>query len=211
MAQNLGLPTSSASPAAATPPRASADATRVATLLQAWSDGESTALDQLMPLVVDELRRLAQYFFEREAPDHTLQPTALVNEMYLHLRGRHRVQWQDRAQFFGYAARTMRRLLVDHARIRNAEKRGGGIRPLPLEDFDAAAAPSQAIELIELDRALENLANLDPRQAQIVEMRFFGGLGEAEIAQILDISERTVRRDWVTAQLWLRRAMDSER
>ena len=190
-------------------PPATGETTQIGLLLASWGEGRAAALDDLMPLVLGELRRLAQHFFLREPPDHTLQATALVNEVYLHLKGRRQVSWRDRGQFFGYAARTMRRLLVDHARSRWADKRGGGVRPLPLEGLDAAA-PERSLELIALDRALEELAALDARQARIVELRCFAGLTEIEIAALLAMSERTVRRDWLTAKLWLRRAMESE-
>ncbi len=182
-----------------------ADSTAVSRLLRLWSEGEAAALDHLMPHVEGELRRLAQYFFATEPADHTLQPTALVNEIYLHLRQRRQVSWSDRAQFFGYAARAMRRLLVDHARLRRAEKRGGGEPRLPLEKAEAQAAREE--HLLALDAALADLATLDPRQARIVELRFFTGLCEEEIAALLDLSARTVRRDWVTARLWLERAL----
>ena len=185
------------------------ETTQIGVLLAAWGEGQAAALDDLMPLVLGELRRLAQHFFLREPPDHTLQATALVNEVYLHLRGRRQVSWRDRGQFFGYVARTMRRLLVDHARSRWAEKRGGGVRPLPLEGLDAGV-PARPIELIALDRALEDLAQLDARQARIVELRCFAGLNENEIATLLETSERTVRRDWLTARLWLRQAMEAQ-
>lgn len=186
-------------------PALAAEGTDVSRLLRLWSDGQAAALDDLMPHVEGELKRLAQYFFATEPADHTLQPTALVNEIYLHLKGRRQVSWSDRGQFFGYAARTMRRLLVDHARLRRAEKRGGGEPPLPLED--AAAPLARPEHLLALDAALADLAALDPRQARIVELRFFTGLSEEEIAGLLGVSPRTVRRDWVTARLWLERAL----
>jgi RNA polymerase sigma factor (TIGR02999 family) len=189
---------------------AEGETTQIGVLLAAWGEGRAAALDDLMPLVLGELRRLAQHFFQREPPDHTLQATALVNEVYLHLRGRRQVSWRDRGQFFGYAARTMRRLLVDHARARWADKRGGGARPVSLEGLDAEA-PARPLELIALDRALEDLAALDARQARIVELRCFAGLTENEIAALLETSERTVRRDWLTARLWLRQAMQAGR
>lgn len=191
------------------PPEAG-ETTQIGALLASWGEGRAAALDDLMPLVVGELRRLAQHFFQREQPDHTLQATALVNEVYLHLRGRRRVSWRDRGQFFGYVAQTMRRLLVDHARARWAEKRGGGVRPVPLEGVEAGV-PERSLDLIALDRALEKLADLDARQARIVELRCFAGLSELEIAALLEISERTVRRDWLTARLWLRQAMQAPR
>lgn len=184
---------------------AGADGAAVSRLLRLWSEGQAAALDDLMPHVEGELRRLAQYFFAAEPADHTLQPTALVNEIYLHLRGRRQVSWSDRGQFFGYAARTMRRLLVDHARLRRAEKRGGGEPRLALED--AADPLAREEHLLALDAALADLAALDARQAKIVELRFFTGLCEEEIAALLEVSARTVRRDWVTARLWLERAL----
>jgi len=155
-----------------------------------------------MPVVYNELRRLAQRYMRNERPNHTLQPTALVHEAYLRLVGQRAVSWQGRAHFFGVAAQLMRRVLVDHARAQHAEKRGGNESRVEL---DEALAPSKekTVELLALDEALNRLAKRDPRQARIVEMRFFGGLSEEETARVLDVSTRTVKRDWTVARAWL--------
>ena len=174
----------------------------VTRLLLAWTDGESAALEQLMPLVEGELRRIADRYMHRERPDHTLQPTALVNELYLRLVDRRRVQWQNRAHFFGFAAQMMRRILVDHARHRQAGKRGEGVRPLPLDEL-RDAADHQDQELIALDDALRALEEMDERQSKVIELHFFAGLTYPEIAEVLGISSATVRRDWTAARLWL--------
>lgn len=179
-------------------------------LLEAWGAGRQTALDELMPLVVGDLRRLAAHLFARERHDHTLQPTALVHETYLHLRSRRHVQWDDAGQFFGYVAQVMRRLLVDHARRHATDKRGGGAERVPIDGLELGT-PQRPADLVALDQALEELARLDERQSRIVELRFFAGLQEAEIAQVLGVSERTVRREWATARLWLTRAVVLER
>lgn len=175
--------------------------------LFAWADGRAGALDELMPLVLRDLRRAAGRCLSREADGHTLQPTALVNELYLHLRRRRGVRWEGRHQFLGYSVRVMRRILVDHARRRRAKKRGDAQGRLPL-DPRLLASEERDAELLALDQALERLANLDPRQARIVELRFFGGLDYEEIAQVMEISPRTARRDWQTARLWLRREIE---
>jgi len=178
----------------------------VTRLLSAWGEGRSGALDDLMPLVLGELRRAARRCFERESHAHTLQPTALVHELYLHLRRRRGVSWEGRRQFLGYAVRAMRRILVDHARKRRSKKRGEGWKVLPF-DPGLFAAEERDEELVVLDHALDRLGRLDPRQARVVELRFFGGLDYEEIAGVLDISSRTARRDWQTARLWLREEM----
>lgn len=179
----------------------------VTDLLIAWSDGDRSALGRLMPLVVGELRNIANRCFDREDSGHTLQPTALVNEIYLRLIDRRRVSWKNRAHFFGFAAQTMRRILVDHARIRRAEKRGDGIKPLPIDEITELAAPRN-VELVAVDDALRQLARVDPRQAQVVELRLFAGLTHEEIAEVLDVTSRTVKRDWRTARLWLHRELE---
>jgi RNA polymerase sigma factor (TIGR02999 family) len=170
--------------------------------LLAWSDGDQNALEHLMPMVERELRRMARRYFERENSNHTLQPTALVNELYLRLLGRRSVQWKNRAHFFGFSAQMMRRILVDHARIRRAEKRGDGLRNLSLEEVSDVSLQHNP-DLVALDDALKTLAAFDPRQARVVELRYFAGLDNEEIAEVLGISTRTVKREWRTARLWL--------
>jgi RNA polymerase sigma factor (TIGR02999 family) len=181
-----------------------ADRQDVTRLLVEWSDGRAEALDALMPLVYDELRRLARAYLGRERAGHTLQPTALVNEAYLRLVDQRSVRWQNRAHFFGIAAQLMRRLLVDHARAANAEKRGGGIPRLELDAAENAVAPESGVDLEELDRALERLARIDPRQSRIVELRYFAGATNEETAEALGIAVATVKRDWTVARAWLR-------
>lgn len=178
----------------------------VTALLLSWSDGDRDAPAKLMPLVYDELRRLARDHLRRERPDHTLQPTALVNEVYLRLIDQQRVSWQTRAQFFGLAAQLMRHVLVDHARTRAAAKRGGLIQKLSLDD--AWMAPEEvAAELVALDEALLRLAMIDERKSRIVEMRFFAGLSVEETAEALGVSDKTVMRDWRIAKMWLYREL----
>ena len=173
-------------------------------LLRRWSEGDKQALEGLLPLVYEELRALAASCFRSERPDHTLQPTALVHEAYLRLIGQEHVAWQNRAHFFGIAAQMMRRILVDHARARHAAKRGGGQVTLMLDD--AVALPKQRnVDLLALDAALTELAELDARQSQIVELRFFAGLSIEDTARVLAISPATVKREWATARAWLRR------
>jgi len=174
--------------------------------LRAWSAGDRAALDQLVPVLHAELKRIAQRYMMRERKDHTLQPTALVNEAFLRLVDVHDIRWQDRAHFFAVSASMMRRILVNHALARNAAKRGGGIR---LADVDEAmlASPERDPELLRLDEALDGLAALDPRKAQIVEFRFFGGLMVEEIAAVLKVSPQTIHRDWRLSKTWLAREM----
>ena len=179
----------------------------VTRLLQDWSGGDAGAAERLMPLVYEELRRLARSYLRRERSDHTLQPTALVNEAYLKLVDQSRVSWQDRHHFFGIAAQMMRRVLVDHARSHAAEKRGGGLGKVSLDDANVPTG-ERASELIELDDALQKLAEVFPRKGQVVELRFFGGFSVDETAAILDISDKTVMREWDSAKLWLYRQMD---
>lgn len=180
----------------------------VTRLLQDWSGGDAGAAERLMPLVYEELRRLARSYLRRERSDHTLQPTALVNEAYLKLVDQSRVSWQDRHHFYGIAAQMMRRVLVDHARSHAAEKRGG---PLGKVSLDEASVPTveRAAELIELDDALRKLAQVFPRKGSVVELRFFGGFSLEETATILGVSDKTVMREWKSAKLWLYRQMDS--
>lgn len=175
-------------------------------LLLDWSRGDPAALNQLMPLVYDELRQLARSHLRRERPDHTLQATALVHEAYLKLVDQHSVTWQNRAHFFGIASQMMRRILVNHALSRRAAKRGGPVQKLSLDEAVGFAEPCD-VDLIALDEALQELAGLDPRQSRIVELRFFGGLSIEETAEVLNISPATVKREWNTAKLWLRRRM----
>lgn len=178
----------------------------VTQLLQDWSQGNRAALELLTPIVYDELRRLAQYYMGRENAGHTLQATALVHEAYLRLFDQRRMQWQNRAHFFGIAAQMIRRILVDHARATRAAKRGGGAVALSLDEA-LGVAEKKDIEMIALDDALRTLAEVDPQQAQIVEMRFFTGLTIEETAEALGISPATVKRDWVSAKAWLFREM----
>ncbi len=174
----------------------------VTQLLIAWSGGDKAALDKLMPLIHEELRRLAHHYMSRERPDHTLQTTALVNEAYLRLVNRKDVHWQNRAHFFAIAATLMRTILVDHARSHLYAKRGGGA---PKTELDEAMVASQkrAAEVIALDDVLKELAVFDPQQSQVVELRFFGGLTIEETAEVLDLSPATIKREWSTAKAWL--------
>ncbi len=185
------------------------DPGEVTRLLREWSSGNQEALEKLLPLVYDELRRQAGGFFLRERGDHTLQPTALVHEAYLRLVGQNAIDWKDRTHFFGIAGRTMRQVLVDHARARNAEKRGGGRVQVGLDVADAAgaAAPVRAMDLLDLDRALSRLAAFDERQARLAELRLFAGLTIEESAEALQISHATVSREWRHAEAWLQREM----
>jgi RNA polymerase sigma factor (TIGR02999 family) len=176
----------------------------VTRLLLNWSQGDETALDQLMPLVYAELHRLAASYLSRERSNHTLQPTALVNEAYLRLIDQNSVAWQNRAQFFGIAAQMMRRILVNHARDRHADKRGGDAIRLSLDDA-ISFFEERDVNLVALSDALEQLAKLDLRQSQIVELRFFGGLTIEEVAEHLHASPATIKREWTTAKLWLLR------
>ena len=176
-------------------------------LLSAWREGDATALDRLVPLVHAELRRLARRQMAGERPGHTLQTTALVNEAYMRLSDLQRVEWQDRGHFFAMAARLMRRILVDHARARRVQKRGDGVRPAAIDAARSVAVPARSIDLLALDEALTALAARDERKAQVVELRYFGGLTAGETAAALDVSEETVHRDWRLAKLWLLRML----
>jgi RNA polymerase sigma factor (TIGR02999 family) len=178
------------------------DSQDVTLLLGQLTKGDPDAAAKLMPVVYDELRRLARNYMRRERSDHTLQPTALVHEAYLKLIEQRSVDWQSRAHFFGIAAQMMRRILIDHARAHLREKRGAGQRAVPLEHA-LAFAPEQSLELIRLDESLARLAQLDGRQAKIVELRFFGGLSVEQTAEFLGVSEKTVKRDWSVAKAWL--------
>ena len=174
----------------------------VTQLLQAWCVGRQDALDQLLPVIYGELRRLAASYLRRERGDHTLQATALVHEAFLKLVDQRDVRWQNRAHFFGIAAQMMRRILVDHARAHAASKRGAGERPLTLDEA-LIVCPSSDIDILALDEALVRLAAVDPQQSRVVELRFFGGLTIAETAEVLHISVATVGREWTLAKAWL--------
>ena len=178
----------------------------ITTLLKKWGQGDREALEQLMPLVFEELRRVAAGYFDSESPGHTLQPTALVNEVFLRLVDRRKVSWENRAHFFGFAAQLMRRILVDHARGRKASKRGGGLAVAPLDEA-LAVAQKRDVDLIALDDALADLARIDPEGSRVVEMRFFAGLTHQEVAEVLGVSEIKVRRQWTAAKLWLFRQL----
>lgn len=179
----------------------------VSRLLRAWSEGDRSALDRLTPIVYQELRRLAGRYLRGERAGHSLQTTALVNEAYMRLVDYRRMQWQDRAHFFAVSAQLMRRILVEHARRHNL-KRGGGVQHISL-DQAAVVGSDRAEDLVALDEAMKELARMDARKAQVVELRFFGGLSVEETAEALKISPVTVMRDWSTAKAWLYREMTS--
>jgi RNA polymerase sigma factor (TIGR02999 family) len=181
------------------PPRQEHEITQ---LLAAWRDGNQAALDELYPLVYDELHRLARRYMSRERKGHTLQTTALINEAYVRLVDQRNVQWANRSHFFAISAQIMRRILIDHARRHAYAKRGGGARQVSLDET-ATMAQGDFSEFIRLDEALKSLAELDPRRSQVVELRYFGGLNNEEIAGVLKISENTVIRDWNMARAWL--------
>jgi len=182
----------------------------VTRLLQAWSDGDETALDRLIPLVETELRRLAGAYMRRERHGHTLQATALVNEAFLRLVGTRHVQWQDRAHFVGIAARLMRQVLVDHARARGSQKHAGAAERIPIDDARLEAA-EPVLDLVDLNRALDAFSSIDARRSQIVELRYFGGLTLEETAEVLHVSVETVKRDWRLAKLWLLRELNGDK
>jgi RNA polymerase sigma factor (TIGR02999 family) len=177
------------------------ESTRVSQLLADWAAKDPTALDRLVPIVYEELRRLAHYHMNGERAGHTLQTTALVNEVYLRLAGIKGLQWRDRAHFFAMAGTLMRRVLVDYARRQKRDKRGGGVTVISLDGHAVTAEPSVDIEA--LDEALQRLSGVDPQQGRIVELRFFGGLSIEETSEALGISPATVKRDWTTARAWL--------
>jgi RNA polymerase sigma factor (TIGR02999 family) len=178
-------------------------------LLLAWSEGKPSALQELVPLVDAELRRLARSYLRRERAGHTLQTTALINEAYVRLIDSRRVHWQNRAHFYGLAARVMRQILVDFSRRRNYQKRGGGFQQITLVDA-IAVEPGTDPDILALDEALQELATVDERKAQVVEMRFFGGLTEKEVALALRVSPETARRDWRMARTWLLRKLSQK-
>jgi RNA polymerase sigma-70 factor (ECF subfamily) len=171
-------------------------------LLAEWSDGNQTALDKLYPLVYDELHKLANRYMKRERKDHTLQTTALINEAYVRLVEQRDVHWENRAHFFAISAQIMRRILIDHARRHAYAKRGGGAQKVSLDET-AMVASGPASNILLLDEALNRLTEMDPRRGQVVELRYFGGLNNEEIAGVLKISENTVTRDWNMASAWL--------
>ena len=175
-------------------------------LLHAWAQGDARALDSLIPLLYDDLHRTAHSYMAREAPDNTLQTTALVNEVYLRLHGARDVDWQNRGHFLAVCATLMRRILTDFARARRSLKRGGTAGHVPLDDA-ILVSNSPRVDLLELDEALTNLAVVDPRQARVVELRFFGGLSVQETAEVLQVSPETVHRDWRLAKDWLLREL----
>ena len=177
----------------------------VSKLLRAWRDGDSSALEKLTPIVYSELHRLARRYMRGERPGHSLQTTALVKEAYMRLVDYKRMQWQNRAHFFAVSAQLMRRILVEHARRRNL-KRGGALKRISLEDIPLVGG-ERGEDLVALDDALKRLAELDPRKAEVVEMRFFGGLSVEETAEVLKVSAVTVMRDWSTARAWLYREL----
>jgi RNA polymerase sigma factor (TIGR02999 family) len=176
--------------------------TEVTELLQKWGRGQTEAFEQLVPRVYAELRKLASSYLRRERRDHTLQPTALVNEAFIKLVDQRAVRWQNRAHFFGIAAQAMRRILVDHARAHVADKRGAGDQKVSLDGVDITGAVPN-IDLLALDEALTRLASLDAQQARVVELRFFGGLTLEETAEVMKISPATVGREWTMAKAWL--------
>jgi RNA polymerase sigma factor (TIGR02999 family) len=174
---------------------------RISQLLADWANRDPAARERLVPIVYEELRRLAHHHMRGERAAHTLQTTALVNEVYVRLAGIDSVPWRDRTHFFALAATLMRRILVDYARQRAREKRGGGVSVTSLDEN--AVAPQPAVDIVALDEALERLAAVDPQQSRVVELRFFAGLSVKETAEALGISPATVKRDWATAKLWL--------
>ena len=176
-------------------------------MLREWGGGKREALEQLLPLVYDELHRQATRYLRRERPDHTLQTTSLINEAYLKLIDQRNVQWQSRAHFFAIAAQAMRRILVDYARTKHREKRGGAFVNLPLEEAALVAAGGEGVDLIALDEALTRLSMVDEQKARVVELRYFSGLSVEETATALGVSAKTVERHWTMARAWLHREL----
>lgn len=184
---------------------------QITLLLQEWSEENNREiLDQLLPLVYEELRRQAARYLRKERLDHTLQTTALINEAYLKLIDQRKVSWQNRQHFFAIAAQAMRRILVDYARERHREKRGGAAENLPIEAAEFVAVSEKSVDLVALDEALNRLAKLDERQARVVELRYFSGLSIDETAEILNVSNVTVRRDWNLAKAWLHQQLSKK-
>jgi RNA polymerase sigma factor (TIGR02999 family) len=184
--------------------------TEITELLVAWTDGRRDALNDLMPVVYDDLHRMAASYMRREAGGHPLQATALVNEAYLRLIDQRRVQWRNRAHFFGIAAGMMRRILVDHARRRRAERRGGACERVTLTGVDVAVDEPNQIDVLALHESLEQLRRFDPQQERIVELRYFGGLTIEETAEVAGVSEATVVREWTIAKAWLRANLSAQ-
>jgi len=182
-------------------------AANITELLRDWGEGNMQAMDKLLPLVYDDLRRSATLYLRRERPDHTLQPTALVNEAYLRLVDQRNVVWKNRGHFLAIAAQAMRRILVDHARSRNRKKRGGSVEDSPLEHTMVGPSGEDEVDVIALDEALSRLAILDARQERLVELRYFVGLSLEEAAEVLDISRATATREWMSAKVWLFREL----
>ena len=176
---------------------------QITQLLKDWSEGNRAALDELMPLVYDELRRQASRYLRKERQGHTLQTTALIHEAYLKLAQPNEIEWQNRNHFFAIASTAMRRILVDHARTRHREKRGGNAEDIPLDDALRIGSAQKSVDLVALDEALVRLERLDPRQAKVVELRFFSGLTNEETAGVLGVSNATIRNDWTMAKAWL--------
>jgi RNA polymerase sigma-70 factor (ECF subfamily) len=176
-------------------------------LLVCWSNGDRAALEQLLPLVEKELHRLAHHYMRGEYPDHTLQTTALINETFIRLVDQNRVQWQNRAHFYGIAAQLMRRVLLNYARDKKRDKRGGGAYKVSLSEVDFVSE-EKSVELIALDDALQKLSAIDERKSRVVELRYFGGLTVQEVAEVLRVSPITVARDWDMAKAWLAREID---
>jgi RNA polymerase sigma factor (TIGR02999 family) len=187
----------------------SASPQHITQLLVAWSSGDQTALDELMPLVYGELRRMARRYMARQPPEHTLQTTALIHEAYMKLVGQEEKHWQNRAHFYGVAAQAMRHILVDYARARHAAKRGGDARAVTLEEA-AVAANERVADIVALDDALNRLEKLAPRQSRVVELRYFGGMSVEETSQVLNVSPETVTRDWRMAKAWLLRELQPD-
>ena len=187
-----------------------AESGEISALLQAWAGGDKAALDRLTPIVYNELRRIARRHLRSERAGHTLETTALVNEAYLRLVDCERMRWQDRAHFFAVSAQMMRRILVDHARRRGYLKRGAAVAHVSLEEA-ARVSPRPEADLVALDDAMQAFERLDPRKARVVELRFFGGLSVEETAEVLQVSNMTVMRDWNSAKAWLRREITRER
>jgi RNA polymerase sigma factor (TIGR02999 family) len=187
----------------------STNSSEISLLLDQYRAGQTEALGKLMELVYDDLRRLAAWQLQTERFDHSLQPTALVHEAYLKLAGHNQVEWQNKAHFFALAAQVMRHILVDHARTRQRDKRGGGQASVALDEALKLSHPSEP-NLVELDEALNTLAGQDPRKSRIVELRYFGGLSIEETADVLGISPTTVRREWTLAKAWLRRELGKD-
>ncbi len=185
-----------------------ADQTDVADTLVQVADGSDEAADRLMPLVYDRMRGLARSMLDRESPSHTLQPTALVNEVFLKMTDQNRVDWRGKSHFFAIGAKVMRRILVDHARTKKRQKRGGGMHRIPLEDGLQVSNRNDE-DVLAIEEALTKLADMDPRQAEIIELRFYGGLTVQEVAEVLRVSKRTVESEWAMARAWLRRELSN--